>query len=134
MCTCRGSPVVGILFLTTNRVGIFDEAFTSRLHVSIHYPRLEEKERRQIWKYHVRRVEQVRQDLDVRESVSDYVENSKELKKIAFNGRQVRTPRTKRHGTDSRQHRYATFFRLRSVLPFMRRGAQTNAPVCGPST
>jgi hypothetical protein len=27
----------GILFLTTNRVGIMDEAFKSRIHVSLYY-------------------------------------------------------------------------------------------------
>ncbi|KAF1973001.1 hypothetical protein BU23DRAFT_599204 [Bimuria novae-zelandiae CBS 107.79] len=32
----------GILFLTTNRVGDFDEAFTSRIHVSLYYPELNE--------------------------------------------------------------------------------------------
>ncbi|KAH0497735.1 hypothetical protein TgHK011_005021 [Trichoderma gracile] len=31
----------GILFLTTNRVGDFDEAFTSRIHVSLYYPELD---------------------------------------------------------------------------------------------
>ncbi len=30
----------GILFLTTNRVGDFDEAFTSRIHISLYYPEL----------------------------------------------------------------------------------------------
>lgn len=30
----------GILFLTTNRVGDFDEAFASRIHISLHYPQL----------------------------------------------------------------------------------------------
>lgn len=30
----------GVLFLTTNRVGDFDEAFTSRIHVSLYYPQL----------------------------------------------------------------------------------------------
>ncbi|KAL7952771.1 hypothetical protein V8C34DRAFT_309762 [Trichoderma compactum] len=31
----------GILFLTTNRVGTFDEAFTSRIHISLYYPPLD---------------------------------------------------------------------------------------------
>ncbi|KAK3332796.1 hypothetical protein B0T19DRAFT_439608 [Cercophora scortea] len=31
----------GILFLTTNRVGILDEAFKSRIHVSLYYERLD---------------------------------------------------------------------------------------------
>ncbi|KAL8423875.1 hypothetical protein RB596_003913 [Gaeumannomyces avenae] len=30
----------GILFLTTNRVGDFDEAFASRIHISLYYPHL----------------------------------------------------------------------------------------------
>ncbi|KAH8882387.1 hypothetical protein GQ53DRAFT_733899 [Thozetella sp. PMI_491] len=30
----------GILFLTTNRVGDFDEAFASRIHISLYYPEL----------------------------------------------------------------------------------------------
>ncbi|OMP88708.1 ATPase family AAA domain-containing protein 3B [Diplodia seriata] len=33
----------GILFLTTNRVGDFDEAFTSRIHISLYYPELNEE-------------------------------------------------------------------------------------------
>ncbi|KAL1613117.1 hypothetical protein SLS60_001349 [Paraconiothyrium brasiliense] len=33
----------GILFLTTNRVGDFDEAFTSRIHVSLYYPALNQE-------------------------------------------------------------------------------------------
>ncbi|KAK0659196.1 hypothetical protein QBC41DRAFT_331599 [Cercophora samala] len=31
----------GILFLATNRVGDFDEAFGSRIHISLHYPQLD---------------------------------------------------------------------------------------------
>ncbi|KLU91598.1 hypothetical protein MAPG_10116 [Magnaporthiopsis poae ATCC 64411] len=31
----------GVLFLTTNRVGDFDEAFTSRIHISLYYPELD---------------------------------------------------------------------------------------------
>ncbi|KAF5228716.1 hypothetical protein FANTH_14409 [Fusarium anthophilum] len=31
----------GVLFLTTNRAGDFDEAFASRIHISLHYPALD---------------------------------------------------------------------------------------------
>ncbi|KAI0120134.1 hypothetical protein GGR51DRAFT_567992 [Nemania sp. FL0031] len=34
----------GILFLTTNRVGIIDEAFKSRIHLSLYYERLTKKQ------------------------------------------------------------------------------------------
>jgi SpoVK/Ycf46/Vps4 family AAA+-type ATPase len=39
----------GILFLTTNRVQVFDAAFHSRIHVSINYPELSAASRRHIW-------------------------------------------------------------------------------------
>ncbi|CAJ2499893.1 Uu.00g027460.m01.CDS01 [Anthostomella pinea] len=40
----------GSLFLTTNRVGTFDDAFVSRIHVVIHYKDLDEEDRKKIWK------------------------------------------------------------------------------------
>jgi hypothetical protein len=39
----------GILMLTTNRVRTFDEAFVSRIHVSLHFRTLEPAVRKQIW-------------------------------------------------------------------------------------
>ena len=39
----------GILFLTTNRVGRFDEAFMTRIHVAVGYERLNDAAREQIW-------------------------------------------------------------------------------------
>ncbi|KAI1737772.1 P-loop containing nucleoside triphosphate hydrolase protein [Xylaria scruposa] len=39
----------GILILTTNRVGIFDEAFKSRIQLAIHYPPLDRESRLEIW-------------------------------------------------------------------------------------
>ncbi|KAJ5007626.1 ATPase family AAA domain-containing protein 3B [Colletotrichum sp. SAR 10_66] len=40
----------GILFLTTNRVGDFDEAFTSRIHMSLYYPELSQEKTRRVFK------------------------------------------------------------------------------------
>ncbi|KAK7697667.1 hypothetical protein SLS64_013297 [Diaporthe eres] len=40
----------GILILTSNRVGTFDEAFKSRIQVAIHYESLTKKSRRAIWR------------------------------------------------------------------------------------
>lgn len=45
----------GILFLTTNRVGAFDEAFKSRIHVSLYYPPLDWMQTDAIWRMHIRR-------------------------------------------------------------------------------
>lgn len=39
----------GILFLTTNRISTFDEAFLSRIHVALHYTELSTTTKIQIW-------------------------------------------------------------------------------------
>ncbi|PVI01842.1 hypothetical protein DM02DRAFT_654094 [Periconia macrospinosa] len=46
----------GILFLTTNRVATFDEAFQSRIHMGIRYEDLTMKARKKIWMHHVGKV------------------------------------------------------------------------------
>ena len=46
----------GILFLTTNRVRVFDEAFQSRIHVSLRYADLSPDAKRHIWLAFLRRV------------------------------------------------------------------------------
>lgn len=43
----------GILFLTTNRVGIFDPAFKSRIHISLYYPPLDRNTTIKIWKVNI---------------------------------------------------------------------------------
>ncbi|KAH8435031.1 uncharacterized protein LDX57_012660 [Aspergillus melleus] len=43
----------GILFLTTNRVGTFDEAFKSRINVSLYYPPLTWYQTKRIWTSHI---------------------------------------------------------------------------------
>lgn len=39
----------GILFLTTNRVQAFDEAFLSRIHVALHFQQLSHESKKQVW-------------------------------------------------------------------------------------
>ncbi|KAF9457884.1 hypothetical protein BDZ94DRAFT_1227214 [Collybia nuda] len=39
----------GILFLTTNRIQAFDEAFLSRIHVALHFRELTQESREQVW-------------------------------------------------------------------------------------
>ncbi|EAQ93792.1 hypothetical protein CHGG_02027 [Chaetomium globosum CBS 148.51] len=46
----------GILFLTTNRVTTFDDAFKSRIHIPIRYTDLSIESRRQIWRNFCRMV------------------------------------------------------------------------------
>ncbi|KAI4673644.1 uncharacterized protein J4E88_008700 [Alternaria novae-zelandiae] len=40
----------GLLFLTTNRVGTFDEAFTSRVHISLFYPDFDKETTLKVWR------------------------------------------------------------------------------------
>lgn len=49
----------GVLFLTTNRVGIIDEAFKSRIHVSLYYPHLNELQSKRIWEINITRLKQM---------------------------------------------------------------------------
>ncbi|KAK7421853.1 hypothetical protein QQZ08_009730 [Neonectria magnoliae] len=47
----------GILFLTTNRVETFDEAFQSRIHIALRYDNLDAKAKRTIFKMFLERVQ-----------------------------------------------------------------------------
>ncbi|KAJ4110292.1 hypothetical protein NW768_012052 [Fusarium equiseti] len=52
----------GILILTSNRVGIFDEAFKSRIQLSLRYENLGETQRRKVWQNFINRLEKVEMD------------------------------------------------------------------------
>ncbi|KAI0883764.1 uncharacterized protein GGS22DRAFT_180406 [Annulohypoxylon maeteangense] len=81
----------GILFLTSNRVGTFDDAFISRVHVVIKYEDLGEPERKQIWKQFFDKLERERKDTILVESrAKHFVMNDSEMKKIPWNGREIR--------------------------------------------
>ena len=45
----------GILFLTTNRVSAFDEAFLSRIHVALHFGELSKDAKAQVWRAFLRK-------------------------------------------------------------------------------
>jgi hypothetical protein len=49
----------GILFLTTNRVGVFDDAFKSRIHVSLGYPALTKPQTIKIWEKNLIRLRKI---------------------------------------------------------------------------
>lgn len=75
----------GILFLTTNRVATFDEAFQSRIHMGIRYENLTNKARKEIWQHHVKKIEAMENQSSVPFTDVDY----NELSKKTLNGRQV---------------------------------------------
>jgi SpoVK/Ycf46/Vps4 family AAA+-type ATPase len=77
----------GILILTSNRVGTFDEAFKSRIHLPIYYPNLDEEQRVQIWRNFIRILSKTTKD---RVDIDDLELNVNKLARIDMNGRQIR--------------------------------------------
>lgn len=85
----------GILFLTTNRVGAFDDAFKSRIHLALYFPPLKEKQTLAIWKMNLKRTLARKDNMmeaDVDEIISFAKEQFHEGKKTDsnWNGRQIR--------------------------------------------
>ncbi|KAH7088211.1 hypothetical protein FB567DRAFT_333459 [Paraphoma chrysanthemicola] len=83
----------GILFLTTNRVGHFDEAFMSRIHLSLGYDKLDDNARVKIWDNLFKKLkdDHKRGGLDIRHEYDAkmYV-RSKEVQALEWNGREIR--------------------------------------------
>ncbi|PWW76948.1 P-loop containing nucleoside triphosphate hydrolase protein [Tuber magnatum] len=80
----------GILFLTTNRVETFDEAFQSRIHIALRYNDLDKKARRVIWKTFLGMVarEESGSECELRDVVND--EELEGLARRQLNGRQIK--------------------------------------------
>jgi hypothetical protein len=76
----------GILILTTNRVGTFDEAFKSRIHLAIQYPNLDEEQRVEIWRNFVQMLRRTKERIDI----DDLELNIHKLAQVNMNGRQIR--------------------------------------------
>jgi hypothetical protein len=85
----------GILFLTTNKVGTFDEAFKSRIHISLYYPYLTRRAAMQIWKVNFRRTRMIKPHIVFDEdSILDFAESywdeCEDMGRRPWNGRQIR--------------------------------------------
>lgn len=77
----------GILILTSNRVGTFDEAFRSRIQLALHYPNLGPQQRFRIWQTFIDRLENMdREAIDI----VDLRDHLNVLKDEELNGRQIR--------------------------------------------
>lgn len=80
----------GVLFLTTNRVGQFDDAFISRIHVIIRYDNLSADSRRKIWSHFFDKLDDEREDFKTTQRAKDYVLRDGEISKMEWNGREIR--------------------------------------------
>ncbi|KAK4204696.1 P-loop containing nucleoside triphosphate hydrolase protein [Triangularia verruculosa] len=52
----------GIMFLTSNRVGAFDQAFQSRIHITIGMPEFDEQLRKEVWSIFIKDLGRKRSD------------------------------------------------------------------------
>ncbi|KAL4983359.1 P-loop containing nucleoside triphosphate hydrolase protein [Aspergillus falconensis] len=79
----------GIMILTTNRIGIFDPAFESRIHFSFFYPDLDFTSRKSVWKTFLSRHAE---ETDVHGDGTTGFSDSQldELAGPALNGRQIK--------------------------------------------
>lgn len=72
----------GILFLTSNRVSTFDDAFKSRIHVPLKYADLTPASRKTIWKNFLGKMEGVEVDEEGYEALSLAEINGRQIKNV----------------------------------------------------
>ncbi|KAK0661355.1 hypothetical protein DIS24_g2496 [Lasiodiplodia hormozganensis] len=86
----------GVLFLTTSRIGDFDEAFTSRIHISLYYPELSQAKTESIFKLNMDMIqERFRQNgrkirIDTFAIGSFATKHFSDHPEARWNGRQIR--------------------------------------------
>jgi AAA+ superfamily predicted ATPase len=76
----------GILILTTNRIGTFDEAFKSRVQLALHYPALSEENRSEIWGNFLDTLS----DAEEGGNIEEIKKKLEALSRPSLNGRQIR--------------------------------------------
>ncbi|KAF4420757.1 ATP-dependent zinc metalloprotease FtsH [Colletotrichum fructicola] len=99
----------GILFLTTNRVGLLDEAFKSRIHISLYYEPLSRDQTVDIFRFNIQRLRDIEKERQFRSQDSaeerpkllikakkivyyakQYFDNQEDTPHLRWNGRQIR--------------------------------------------
>ncbi len=86
----------GILFLTTNRVGSFDDAFRSRIHLTLYYPKFTAEYSKEVWKKNIKRLERMNKSREEEGFPKIRLDKKKILKfagknykTLQWNGRQI---------------------------------------------
>jgi AAA+ superfamily predicted ATPase len=72
----------GIIFLTSNRVSVFDDAIKSRIHLALQYASPDKVVRRQLWQKHLANVpaEEIEMDVDAGlDALEDTTMNGREI-------------------------------------------------------
>lgn len=78
----------GIMILTSNRVGTFDEAFQSRIRVALRYEPLSFQSRKAIWQNFFEML--VDDDKEIKVSIRGLDDRLEQLAGYKMNGRQIR--------------------------------------------
>ncbi len=78
----------GILILTTNRVGTFDEAFKSRIQLALRYEKLRPDQRKQIWRNFLNRLRGLGEGDSI--DFNEVALHMDELAAYEMNGREIR--------------------------------------------
>ncbi|KAK2613559.1 hypothetical protein N8I77_000466 [Diaporthe amygdali] len=103
----------GIMILTSNRVGIFDEAFKSRIQLALHYERLGRPERSKIWRNFLNRLQVIGEENIDYVTIESYIE---ELSEYEMNGRQIRNAITTARQLAQFKKQPMTYGHLRHVI------------------
>lgn len=104
----------GILILTTNRVGTFDEAFKSRIQLALRYEKLQGYQRKQIWRNFFRRLKEIGEEEKI--DFDDIELNLDELARYEMNGRQIRNSITTARQLAKYKGRKMTFSHLKRAI------------------
>ncbi|KAG4260745.1 hypothetical protein FPRO04_04369 [Fusarium proliferatum] len=104
----------GILILTTNRVGTFDEAFKSRIQLALRYEKLKDYQRLQIWKNFLVRLKSLGEEESIDfDDIELYLE---QLAKYPMNGRQIRNSITTGRQLAKYKRKKMTFAHLKRAI------------------
>ncbi|RGP77597.1 aaa family atpase [Fusarium longipes] len=126
----------GILILTSNRVGTFDEAFKSRIQLSLHYENLTKSQRRTIWSNFLERLNKLEKESSVLEPITERKRKQEEDRGINFddlerhltdlaeeqmNGRQIRNAITTARQLANFKDESMTYKHLNHVIKISRK-------------
>lgn len=73
----------GIMFLTTNRITTFDEAFQTRIHLALKYEPLDKTARQEVWRNFLERMPPAEIALDIEKDID-------QLAELEMNGRMIK--------------------------------------------
>ncbi|KAG6358336.1 hypothetical protein INS49_014220 [Diaporthe citri] len=103
----------GIMVLTSNRVGVFDEAFKSRIQLALRYDNLGKAERTKVWRNFFSRLRLIGEENIDYDTVESYIE---ELAEYEMNGRQIRIAITTARQLAQFKKKPMTWGHLRHVI------------------